>query len=73
MRKQQKFEQTLDELRRQTKIAEEKLIQQKTVTQSLYPAMLAAERAANIDRVAMQKLENCCNRLGNIVNGSDYK
>lgn len=72
-RKQQKLEQALDELRRQTKIIEEKFAQQKTITQSLYPAMAAAEKAASADRVTMQRLENCCNRLGNIVNGADYK
>lgn len=72
-RKQQKLEQVIDDLRRQTKIAEDKLAQQKTLTQNLYPAMLTAEKAANTDRLAMQKLENCCNRLGNIVNGADYK
>lgn len=72
-RKQQKLQQALDELRRQTKMIEEKLVQQKTLTQSLYPAMAAAEKAANSDRIAMQKLGNCCNRLGNIVNGAEYK
>lgn len=72
-RKQHKLEQALDELRRQTKIVEEKLAQQKTLTQSLYPAMAAAEKVASADRIAMQKLENCCKRLGNIVNGADYK
>lgn len=72
-RKQQKLEQALIELRRQTKIVEEKLTQQKTLTHSLYPAMVTAEKAVNTDRLLMQKLENCCNRLGNIVNGADYK
>lgn len=72
-RKQQKLEQALDELRRQTKIVEAQLAQQKASTQSLYPAMVAAEKAAHTDRIAMQKLENCCNRLGHIVNGANYK
>lgn len=72
-KKQQKLQQSLDELRRQTKIAEEELLQQKLLTQKLHPAILTAEKAANTNRIAMQKLENCCNRLGNIVNGADYK
>lgn len=70
---QQKLEQTLDELRRQTKMVEEKLAQQKTLTQNLRPAMSMAEKAVHTDRIAMQKLEHCCNRLGAIVNGADYK
>lgn len=73
-KKQQKLQQSLDELRRQTKIAEEELLQQKLIiTQKLRPAILTAEKTANTNRIAMQKLENCCNRLGNIVNGADYK
>lgn len=71
---QQKLQQTLDELRRQTKLVEEKLAQQKTkLTQNLHPAMTTAEKAVHADRIVMQKLENCCNRLGVIVNGTDYK
>lgn len=35
--------------------------------------MTTAEKAVHADRIVMQKLENCCNRLGVIVNGTDYK
>lgn len=72
-KKQQKLEQVLAELNRQARIVEGQLTQQKTLTKSLYPAMAATEKTVTSDRILMHKLENCCNRLGNIVKGSDYK
>lgn len=72
-KKQQKLEQVLEELRRQTKIAEEQLAQQKILTQSLYPVMAATEKTITSDRTMLLKLGNCCNRLGSIVKGPDYK
>lgn len=63
----------LEELRRQAKVVEDKLIQQKTVTRSLYPAMEATEKAITLDRTMLVKLEKCCNQLGHIVNGPYYK
>ncbi|XP_055313430.1 uncharacterized protein LOC129574883 [Sitodiplosis mosellana] len=71
--KQQKLEQVLDDLRRQTKAIEEQLTQQKSVTQSLYPVMAATEKTITSDRTMLLRLENCCNRLGTIVNGPNYK
>ncbi|XP_031630550.1 uncharacterized protein LOC116345385 [Contarinia nasturtii] len=72
-RKQQKLEDVLDNLRRQTILVEKKLTQQKTVTKSFYPSIAATEKAITADRSMMLKLESLCNRVGNIVNGPDYK
>lgn len=72
-KKQQKLEQVLDELRRQAKVVEVQLAQQKTLTKSLYPAIAATQKAITTDRTMLLKLENACNRLGNIVKGPDYK
>lgn len=72
-KKQQKLEQVLEELQRQAKIVAEKLVQQKSLTQRLQPAILATEKAIAADRIMFTKLENCCNRLGTIANGPDYK
>lgn len=72
-KKQQKLELVLVDLKRQTQIVEAQLAQQKTVMQNLYPAMAAAEETVCSDRNLLHKLERCCNRLGNIVKGSDYK
>lgn len=72
-KKQQQLEQVLAELKQQAKIVEAQLTQQKTLTQRLYPAMAATEKTVTSDRILLHKLENCCNRLGNIVKGSDYK
>lgn len=72
-KKQQNLEQVLDDLRRQAKAVEEQLAQQKTITQSLHPILAATEKTITTDRTMLLKLANCCNRLGNIVNGPDYK
>lgn len=72
-KKQQKLEQVLDELKRQAKKVEEKLVQQKMLTLRLHPAITATEKAIVADRVMLAKLENCCNRLGHIANGPEFK
>lgn len=72
-KKQQKLEHVLAELKRQTKIVEKQLTQQKTLTQTLYPEMTAAEKVVATNRAMHLKLENCCKRLGNIVKGPEFK
>lgn len=72
-KKQQQLEQKLAELQEQAKIVEGMLTQQKSLTQRLYPAMAATEKVVISDRNLLQKLKICCNRLGNIIKGSDYK
>lgn len=73
MKKQQRMELTLDELKRQTKIIEEQLAEQKILTKTLYPAIVTTEKAVTSDRTMLLKLQNCCNKMGNIDNGPDYK
>lgn len=63
----------LDDLRRKTKIIEGQLTQQKVLTRSLYPEMVATEKAVATDRTMLVKLESCCKRLGNIVKGPEFK
>lgn len=72
-RKQQKLELELEELRKKTKAAEKELVQQKTLTLRIQPAIAASEKTVTTNRALLMKLESCCNRLGIIVNGPDYK
>lgn len=72
-RKQQKLELELEELRYKTKVAEEKLAQQKNLTQRLQPAIAASEKSVTVHRRNLMTLETCCNRLGAIVKGPEYK
>lgn len=73
VKKEKKLEEALDELKRKTKIVEEQLKQQKLLTKSLHPTILATEKTVTSDRTMLLKLQNCCNQLGKIDNGPDYK
>lgn len=73
MRKQQKLELELDELKKKLQLTEETLNRQKTLTKLLYPAMATAEKSAISNRTQLIKLESSCNRLGAVVKGTEYK
>lgn len=71
--KQQKLELDLEELKKKVKLAEEAVTRQKTLTKNYYPAMAAAEKSAIMNRSKLLKLESCCNQLGTVVQGTEYK
>lgn len=73
VKKQQKLEQELDELREKMKSVETKLAQQKVLTQNLKPAIANTEKALLSNRTMLLKLENYCSRLGFQVKDSSSK
>lgn len=73
LKKQQKFEQELNEIRQKMKQCEHKLAYQQEFLSKLQPAIVAAERRVSADRAMFIKLRTCCNRLGAHVKGPSYK
>lgn len=72
-RKQQKLEQDLNVLRKKMQLAEESLTRQNNLMKHLYPAVAMAEKTAITSRIQLLKLETSCNRLGAMVQSTDYK
>lgn len=73
LKKQQKLEQELNEMRQKMKQCERKIAYQQEFLSKLQPAIIVAERKVSADRAMFLKLKSCCNRLGVHVKGPSYK
>lgn len=73
IQKQVNLENELEDLRAKTKLVEEQLNRQKTITQNMFPTIAESHKNITSNRQISTKLANRCSDIGRNVRGDDYR
>lgn len=71
--KERNLEIAVEDLRERLKLIEEQFLQQKTITQNMYPNIAEYHKNLTANRQLSIKLANRCIAIGKDIRGDDYK